>query len=103
MSLSRFVLMAVTLAAFTNVEAQEVAGRASVIDGDTIEIAGERIRIWGVDAPESGQTCGSGSDQWRCVQRSALALSEWTRPRPVPGAQQERDRYDRSVAACSVG
>ncbi|RWK72961.1 MAG: thermonuclease family protein, partial [Mesorhizobium sp.] len=28
-------------------------GRASVIDGDTVEIAGKRIRFNGIDAPES--------------------------------------------------
>ena len=33
----------------------DVTGPARVIDGDTIEVAGERIRLHGIDAPESGQ------------------------------------------------
>jgi len=37
--------------------ADEIVGRATVIDGDTIEIAGERIRLDGIDAPESRQHC----------------------------------------------
>lgn len=32
-----------------------VTGRASVVDGDTIEVHGERIRFHGIDAPESWQ------------------------------------------------
>jgi endonuclease YncB( thermonuclease family) len=35
--------------------ASDLAGQASVIDGDTLEIHGTRIRLWGIDAPESDQ------------------------------------------------
>lgn len=35
----------------------DVVGLARVIDGDTIVIAGERIRLHGIDAPEMKQTC----------------------------------------------
>jgi endonuclease YncB( thermonuclease family) len=42
----------------------DLAGRASVIDGDTIEVHGTRIRLWGIDAPESTQPCrGDDSEQ----------------------------------------
>jgi endonuclease YncB( thermonuclease family) len=30
---------------------------ATIVNGHTIEIAGQRIRLNGVDAPESWQTC----------------------------------------------
>ncbi len=34
-----------------------ISGPARAIDGDTLEIRGERIRMFGIDAPESTQTC----------------------------------------------
>jgi endonuclease YncB( thermonuclease family) len=37
--------------------ADDFVGQASVIDGDTVEMHGVRIRLWGIDAPESSQLC----------------------------------------------
>jgi endonuclease YncB( thermonuclease family) len=37
--------------------ADNLMGQASVIDGDTLDIHGTRIRLWGLDAPESSQLC----------------------------------------------
>jgi len=83
-------------------ETGTLSGRASVVDGDTIELAGERIRIWGVDAPEARQTCTRGPETWRCGQQSALALSDLIGQRAVTCREQDRDRYGRSVATCAV-
>jgi endonuclease YncB( thermonuclease family) len=62
--------------------AESLNGPASVLDGDSIEIEGERIRILGIDAPESGQLCFRKSEPveegaWRCGRQAAQALAEW--------------------------
>lgn len=47
-------------------------------DGDTIEISGERIRLHGVDAPESWQTCEDGDGGiYRCGKGAAFALERF--------------------------
>src|SRR5215216_3569526 len=56
----------------------------SVIDGDTLEIHGTRIRLWGIDAPESSQLCrGEDSSQYRCGAQAANDLSAYIARRPV--------------------
>lgn len=79
-----------------------IAGRASVIDADTVEIHGQRIRIWGIDAPEGGQTCmdGAGSE-YRCGQIGSMKLSSYLdEAQPIVCTQRDVDKYGRVVATC---
>ncbi|WP_448478760.1 thermonuclease family protein [Pseudoxanthomonas mexicana] len=80
-----------------------LAGRSSVIDADTLEVHGTRIRLEGVDAPESSQRCGTAETEWACGQQAALALSDWIAERPVTCHPKGTDRYQRVLARCFVG
>ena len=80
----------------------DMTGQATVIDGDTIDIHGTRIRLHGIDAPESGQHCYIDGKRWRCGQRAALALADKIDHRPVTCQERDRDRYGRVVAVCRV-
>ena len=51
------VAAVLAVAVATPSAAQTVTGRTSVTDGDTLEIRGVDIRLHGIDAPESAQTC----------------------------------------------
>lgn len=83
--------------------AEPIVGRASVIDGDTIEVQGERIRLYGIDAPEAAQTCLDQSGRaYRCGQRAAFALSDKLGARAVSCQPTDKDRYGRIVARCSL-
>lgn len=107
----RLSALALLIAALAPAAHGDVVGRASVIDGDTIEIHGQRIRLHGIDAPESGQLCHSRAvyhatawdEPWLCGQQSALALDERIAGRPVACEEKDRDRYGRVVAVCRLG
>ncbi len=49
----------------------DVAGVASVMDGDTVEVDGQRIRLHGIDAPESRQLCRLDGKPWQCGKDAA--------------------------------
>ncbi len=80
----------------------DVAGPARVIDGDTLEIQGQRIRLHGIDAPESRQICFIDGKRWQCGKDAANVLAEKINRRPVACEEVDRDRYGRIVARCTV-
>jgi endonuclease YncB( thermonuclease family) len=95
---------ALILASIPHAFADDLAGRASVIDGDTLEIHGTRIRLWGIDAPESSQLCrGEDSLQYRCGAKAANDLDDFIGRWAVNCLPITLDRYGRTVASCSVG
>jgi endonuclease YncB( thermonuclease family) len=84
--------------------AETIAGRASIIDADTLDVHGARVRILDIDAPESRQPCTRpDGSEWRCGQQAALALADWIGSRPVNCETTRKDRYKRWLARCSVG
>jgi endonuclease YncB( thermonuclease family) len=79
-------------------------GVASVIDGDTIEIHGERVRLVGIDAPESSQLCANTEtgEAIPCGRRAAFFLADLLARQTVSCAPTGLDRYRRTLAHCEV-
>ena len=96
-------LIALVSARFDRVATRQVAGEAVVNDGDTITLAGERIRLQGIDAPEYNQTCRKDGATYPCGRAAREALVRLTASGTIECAGWERDRYRRLLAVCRSG
>lgn len=88
-------------ATIDNTLADSLSGRATVVDGDTLKIGKERIRLFGIDAPEKTQICqGPDGHPWKAGQASGAWLADLIGRRPVTCEWTHRDRYGRALATC---
>ena len=71
-------------------------GMPYVIDGDTIDIEGTRIRLHGIDAPELNQTCSDGFGGKDAAEHLRSLIAQ----QPVRCERHDIDRYGRIVAIC---
>ncbi len=80
-----------------------ITGRATVVDGDTLNIRDQSIRLFGIDALEGDQHCIADGKRQLCAQQAALALSDKIGQRNVVCEKVDRDRYGRIVGVCHAG
>ena len=81
----------------------DVTGKPRVVDGDTLAFGDQRIRLHGIDAPESKQTCSADGKPWNCGQEATFALSYMVGNHWIRCEEKDTDRYGRIVAVCYAG
>lgn len=87
--------------------AMSVAGATAdsvrVVDGDTIRIDDTTFRLYGIDAPEAGQTCNDASGgSWRCGDGATRHLETLIGDAVPVCDDRGLDDYDRVLAVCTV-
>lgn len=78
-------------------------GKPTVIDGDTIHIAGKSFHLWGVDAPELRQPCSKDGYAWACGQDALKALKEFLGNQQIACYEKGLDAQRRPLAQCFAG
>ncbi|MDQ0509940.1 thermonuclease family protein [Ancylobacter amanitiformis] len=79
-----------------------LTGAVRVADGDSLEVAGERVRLGGIDAPELHQSCGPAGKGWACGEKAKAALVALVRDADIRCRPVDEDRYARAVSVCEV-
>lgn len=82
--------------------AETLSGQARVLDGDTLAISGQRVRLNGIDAPETRQTCSRDGRQWACGKASTSEMRRLIGRNQVRCEISGRDKYGRAIGACFV-
>lgn len=84
--------------------AASVGAEVRVVDGDTLEVSGETMRINGIDAPEAGQKCATKrGSEWACGREAVAAMAALVEGKEVSCDKRELYRYGRWIATCFAG
>lgn len=82
---------------------QEFSGKTYVVDGDSLVINNEKLRLVGIDAPELRQTCQKKGREWPCGRESRKALRTLVQRGSVACVSEGLDKYDRWLVTCKAG
>ena len=81
----------------------DVNGTVRVIDGDTFDVGGVRVRIHGIDAPEVDQTCTHPQrGEWACGAFVRDEVRDRYQGQFADCRQRDMDRFGRIVGTCFV-
>ncbi|TCR64835.1 thermonuclease family protein [Bosea sp. BK604] len=84
--------------------ARQLVGAAQAIDGDSLRLLGEELRLEGIDAPEYRQVCTDRSGrEVDCGRAARRALVELLSRGIVTCEIGKADRYGRGLARCRQG
>ena len=97
-----FIFFLYFLIYYSNQNQIKISGKAKIIDGDTIHVENNKIRLHGIDAPELNQNCNYKNKDWECGQQSKNFLIQLIDSYEVNCQVTGVDKYKRYIGICYV-
>lgn len=98
-----FLILGALALNFEQRAVHEIISTVRVIDGDTLDTRDGRVRLVGIDAPEIGQTCRTGTAAYDCGREARQRLRQLVDGREITCETRRKDRYGRYLATCRAG
>jgi endonuclease YncB( thermonuclease family) len=101
-SISMLVAAGALLYVLRGAPEYDITGAAEAIDGDSVRLNGENLRLKGIDAPELFQICSISGRETPCGREARAALRKHLTSGLATCIGSERDRYGRLLVVCRV-
>jgi endonuclease YncB( thermonuclease family) len=89
---------------FSPAHAFDLTGVPRIVDGDTLAIGSTKVRLQGIDAPETDQVClNANGDHWTCGIEARDQLAVHIGGRDIRCSSNGIDAYQRTLGTCYLG
>ncbi len=85
-----------------SIYSKTIIGKAIIVDGDTLKIGINKIRLHGIDSPELEQKCLIKEKEWNCGKKAAESLFNLANLKEITCESNNKDRYNRYIAICYI-
>lgn len=100
----KVALLLIACLVCSGTEAADLSGVPRVVDGDTLSIGAIKIRLVGIDAPETDQMClDANASRWACGIEARNQLASYIAGQVIRCVSSGTDRYGRTLATCWLG
>lgn len=105
--MKRFVSGIVAVIAFAaasdQARAAEISGPARALSGDTLVIEQQRVRLFGIDAPETRQRCWASGVRYNCADQARATLAHLLRDKDIKCRLVRYDAGGQFLGTCTAG
>lgn len=101
--MKKIVISILACLACSIAQAADLSGVPRIVDGDTLAIGATKVRLQGIDAPETDQIClNTNGVRWTCGIDARDQLAAHIGGRTISCSSNGTDAYKRTLAICSL-